>query len=84
MACSDKAFVYNHSLDTLFFSPEIIISPNSLVESIQQAKFPQLIFSFFYKEILADHTSFFTDASKKDDFSYVGYAFYSPSRFPSI
>ncbi|KAM0731572.1 putative RNA-directed DNA polymerase from transposon X-element [Formica fusca] len=79
IACSIFPSVYSIDYWAHVTSPSIRITSALDVESIKNNPFPTLIFFDIYHDLLQDYIPFYTDASKVDEISYVGFATYSPT-----
>lgn len=69
---------YINDFEVFIFEPSVIYTPPHESEIIKNSPIPQIVFQNLYSSFFT-HTSFFTDASKKDFSDYTGFAIYSPS-----
>lgn len=55
---------------------ELHITPPDVVDQIKKAPIPQIIFMATYSHLIHGKHAFYTDASKTDSVSFVGFGFY--------
>lgn len=71
--------LYLFSYETSSFAPRVEITPQSVVENIRHAPFPQLVFQASLSHLIVERQLIFTDASKEEFGDYVGIGIFCPN-----
>lgn len=71
--------IHSFPYDTSTFLPDTFLTSSDQTKTIQDSQFSQLAFQAIHAQHIENRHLFYTDASKIDSSTYVGFAFYSPT-----